>query len=384
VVKKVPQFLDEPKKAEYSRLRKERQALECKPDPSQELALSVHNCLHRPPDTNVLLRGNPHAPGPVAPPAFPEVLGVSTPAIPPADKTAKSSGRRTVLANWVASRENPLTARVIANRVWQGHFGRGIVASPNDFGKFGTGATHLELLDWLASELVDRGWKLKSLHKLILMSGTYRQSARATPDDLRVDPGNLLWGRFSMRRLSAEEVRDSVLAAAGKLDLRTGGPSVYPKLSKEVLAGLSMPESKSEWPTSPPEDENRRSVYVAVKRALQVPILGMHDQADTDSSCPARYTTTVPTQALGMLNGSFTNQAAADFAARVRREAPGLEGQVRRAIRLTTGRVPGDAEVKKDVAFVLQLQADAKLTEELALQQYCLLALNTNEFVYLD
>jgi hypothetical protein len=174
------------------------------------------------------------------------------------------------------------------------------------------------------------------------------------------------------------------LSAAGKLDLRVGGPSVYPKLSREVLAGLSMPDSKTEWPTSPPEDENRRSVYVAIKRALQVPILGTHDQADTDSSCPVRYTTTVPTQALGMLNGTFTNEAAAAFAARLRREAPDLEGQVRRAIRLTTGRVPGEDEVRKDVGFVRDLMGKANLREADALRQYCLLVINTNEFVYLD
>ncbi|MBO0698658.1 MAG: PSD1 domain-containing protein, partial [Zavarzinella sp.] len=384
VIRKVPEYLEEPKKAEYLRLRKQRAALERKPAPSQELALSVHNCLTRPPETNVLIRGNAHAPGALVRPAFPEVLGVPAPEIPAAGKDATSSGRRTVLANWVASRENPLTARVIVNRVWQGHFGRGIVASSNDFGKFGTGVTHPELLDWLASEFMDSGWKLKPLHKLILMSRTYQQSARATADALRIDPGNLLWGRFSMRRLTAEEVRDSILAVAGKLDLRFGGPSVYPKLSREVLAGLSMPDSKAEWPTSPPEDENRRSVYVAIKRALQVPILGTHDQADTDNSCPVRYTTTVPTQALGMLNGTFTNEAAAAFAARLRREAPDLESQVRRAIRLTTGRAPGDDEVKKDVGFVRELMQKANLREAEALRQYCLLVINANEFVYLD
>jgi Protein of unknown function (DUF1549)/Protein of unknown function (DUF1553)/Planctomycete cytochrome C len=384
VVKKVPEFLEEPKKAEYLRLLKERKALARKPDPSQELALSVHNCVARPPDTNVLMRGNPHAPGPVVRPAFPEVLGIALLAIPPAEKDAKTSGRRTVLANWIASRENPLTARVIVNRVWQGHFGRGIVGSSNDFGKFGTGATHPELLDWLASEFVDGGWKLKPLHKRIVMSRTYQQSARATPEAVRIDPGNLLWGRYSMRRLTAEEVRDSVLAVGGKLDLRASGPSVYPKLPREVLAGLSMPDSKTEWPTSAPEDENRRSIYVHTKRALQVPILGQHDQADTDSTCPVRYTTTVPTQALGMLNGAFTNEAASAFATRLQTESSDLEGQVRRAIRLTTGRVPGDEEVKKDVAFVRQLKEQANLTDERALQQYCLLAINTNEFVYLD
>jgi mono/diheme cytochrome c family protein len=384
VIQKVPEFLDEAKKAEYLRLKKERRDLERRPNPSQELALSVHNCVARPPDTKVLIRGNPHSPGAVVAPAFPTVLGAGTPRVTPEVPEAKTSGRRTALANWIASKDNVLTARVMVNRVWQGHFGRGIVASSNDFGKFGTGATHPELLDWLAAEFMASGWKLKPLHKLIVMSRTYRQAARATPAALRADPGNLLLGRFDMRRLTAEEIRDSVLYAAGKLDLRVGGPSVYPKLPPEVLAGLSMPNSRSEWPTSAPELENRRSIYVHTKRALQVPILGQHDQADTDSSCPVRYTTTVPTQALGMLNGEFTNEAAAAFAERLTDEAPDLDARVRRAIRLTTGRVPGEDELRQDVAFVRELQAKANLSEASALQQYCLLALNTNEFVYLD
>jgi len=310
------------------------------------------------------------------------VLGFSPPAIAVAAKDARSSGRRTVLANWITNRENPLTARVMVNRVWQGHFGRGIVASSNDFGKFGTGPTHPELLDWLATEFVDGGWKLKKLHKLILMSRTYQMSAKATPETLRLDPGNMLFGRFSMRRLTAEELRDSILATAGRLDLRTGGASIYPKIPEEVRAGLSMP--KAGWPTTPPDQENRRSIYIHVKRSLQVPILGQHDQADTDNSCPVRYTTTVPTQALGMLNGTFTNEAAAAFATRLKREAPDLEGRVRRAIRLTAGRDPANDEVTKDVAFIRDLQAKSSLTDVQALQQYCLLVLNTNEFVYLD
>jgi len=229
---------------------------------------------------------------------------------------------------------------------------------------------------------VDRGWNLKSLHKLILTSQSYQMSARASGDALRLDPGNMLFGRFSMRRLAAEELRDSILAISGQLDVRAGGPSIYPKIPEEVRAGLSMP--KVGWPTSPPDEENRRSVYIHLKRSLQVPILGQHDQADTDNSCPVRYTTTVPTQALGMLNGAFTNEAAGAFAERLRREASGLQAQIRRAIRLTTGRIPGDEEVKKDMAFVLEVKKKTNVSDERALQQYCLLVLNANEFVYLD
>ena len=153
---------------------------------------------------------------------------------------------------------------------------------------------------------------------------------------LRLDPGNMLFWRFPMRRLGAEEVRDSFLAVSGELNLKAGGPSVYPPISKEVLAGQSVPGQG--WTTSSPEESRRRSVYVHVKRSLQLPILAIHDQADTDSSCPVRYTTTVPTQALGMINGAFTNEQAAALAARIEREATDSAGRVRRAILLTTCR----------------------------------------------
>ncbi|HJZ89491.1 MAG TPA: DUF1549 and DUF1553 domain-containing protein, partial [Gemmataceae bacterium] len=382
VVLKVPDFLDDAQKKEYERLKKERTALENKPDPSGELALSVNHCAVRPPQTSVLIRGNPHAAGAAVEPAFPEVLGAVPLKLPDPPEGAKSSGRRTVLANWIASKDNPLTARVIVNRVWQGHFGRGLVGSSNDFGKFGTGVTHPELLDWLASEFMDSGWKLKSLHKLILMSRAYQMSSRATPEALRLDPGNLLFGRFGMRRLTAEEIRDSVLMVSGQLNLAAGGPSVHPKIPQAVLAGQSMPGHG--WPTSSPDQANRRSIYVHVKRSLQVPVLIQHDQPDSDGSCPVRYTTTVPTQALAMLNGEFTNEAAAAFATRLEKETLDLGARVRLAIRLTAGRLPGEEEVKKDVAFVRELMKKADLTETAALRQYCLLELNTNEFVYLD
>ncbi|HUR55030.1 MAG TPA: DUF1553 domain-containing protein, partial [Gemmataceae bacterium] len=169
---------------------------------------------------------------------------------------------------------------------------------------------------------------------------------------------------------------------SGSLNLKAGGPSVYPKIPKEVLAGQSVPGQG--WPTSPPEEGNRRSVYVHIKRSLQVPILVAHDQADTDSSCPVRYTTTVPTQALGLLNGEFANEQAAAFAKRLAKDSPELKAQVARAIRLTTGRTPTADEVAKDAAFVGELKAKHNLDDAKALAQYALLLLNANEFVYLD
>lgn len=385
VVLKVPGYLDAARKAGYEKLRRQLAALKKKPLPNQDLALSVNNCYVTPPKTHVLVRGNPGANGKEVSPGFPSVFGVPDPAIPAPGPGAKSSGRRTALANWLASTDNPLTARVMVNRVWQYHFGRGIVPTASDFGKFGEKPTHPELLDWLASEYMDGGWKLKRLHKLVMLSGTYRLSAAADDANLKADPANALRWRFDMRRLTAEEVRDTMLSAGGNLNLKAGGPSVYPKLSAEVLAGISFTNKKEHWPDSPPEEANRRSVYVFVKRSLQVPVLNAHDQADTDSPCPVRYTTTVPTQALGMLNGDFANEQAAALADRLAKEHPNdLPKQVARAVRLTTGRAPTADEVAKDVAFVTGMKAKHKLDDRTALTRYTLLTLNANEFVYLD
>ena len=380
VVRKVPKYLTEANAALYAVIKNERQTLEKKPMPHQELALSVNNCVVDPPQTHIMVRGLPRVKGAPVSPGFPEIIGKTEVSIPkPAGKT---SGRRIVLANWIASKENPSTARVMANRIWQGHFGRGIVATPNDFGKFGTPPTHPELLDWLASEFTAGDWKIKKLHKTILMSNTYRQSAVATDDGLKADPGNFLLGRFSMRRLTAEEVRDSVLAISGQLNLKAGGESVYPKIPKEILAGQSVPGSG--WPVSPREEGNRRSVYVHIKRSLQVPVLAAYDQADPDTSCPVRYTTTVPTQALGMINGEFTNEAATELAKRLTKESQGHDDQIRRAVKLATGRDATEAEVKADRAFIQKLQTEAKLSPADAFRQYCLMTLNLNEFVYVD
>ncbi len=370
-------------KEEYTALRKERIELEKKlAPPGQQLAMSVNNCDPRPPTTHLLVRGSPHAPGKEVQPGFPAVLGLPDPVIPPAKPGAKTSGRRTVLADWIASKENPFTARVFVNRVWQYHFGRGIVPSTNDFGKLGEQSTHPELLDWLASDFMDGEWKLKRLHKLIMMSSVYQLSSQADAENLKADPSNALLWRFNMRRLTGEEVRDSILTVSGSLNLKQFGPSTYPKIPKEVLAGQSVPGQG--WPVSPPEEANRRSVYAHVKRALRVPILVGFDQPDPDSSCPVRYVTTVPTQSLGLLNGEFANEQAVAFAKRLQKESPELTGQITRAIRLTTGRVPTADEVKKDVAFVTAIKEKHKLDDFAALTQFALLCLNANEFVYLD
>jgi hypothetical protein len=328
-------------------------------------------------ETHVLLRGNPNVPGEKVEPGVPEVLSAAAPTF------VSGPGKRRALADWLADRQNPRTARVMANRIWQYHFGRGIVPTPNDFGGLGEPATHPELLDWLAAELMDGGWHLKRMHRLILLSSAYRMASLGSKVELAADPANRWYWRFPMRRLTAEEVRDSILAVSGTLNVKAAGPSVFPPIPREVMAGQSVPGQG--WSTSPPAEAARRSVYVHIKRSLLVPIMATHDAADTDFSCPVRYTTTVPTQALGLLNGAFSNEQAVIFAARLSREAPGdLAGQVRMAIRLTTSREPSDKEVCKDVAFIKQLIMQSYLDAKIALNQYCLMVLNSNAFLYLD
>ncbi|MDB5320845.1 MAG: hypothetical protein JWN40_2476, partial [Phycisphaerales bacterium] len=292
---------------------------------------------------------------------------------------------RRVLAEWLASPQNPQTARVMVNRLWQHHFGRGIVRSPNDFGSIGDRPTHPELLEWLASEFVQQGWKLKAMHRTILLSNTYQMSSSASGSAaaLAKDPQNDLFWHFDMRRLEAEEVRDSILAVDGRLNLKMGGPGVFPTIPQAVLAGQSRPGDG--WGKSTPEEQARRSIYIHQKRSLIVPILESLDAADNDSSCPARFTTTQSTQALGMLNSEFTNEEAKILAARLRKEAGEKpEDQVRLALRLALCREPAKTDIDRGVKYMASLEQDLKAAPEVALNQFCLLVLNLNEFVYLD
>jgi len=352
--------------------------------------------------THILLRGLPQVKGDEVSAGVPEVLTPVSFALPEPTPVGESSGKRTALAAWLTDEQNPLTARVLANRLWQYHFGRGLVATSNDFGKLGELPTHPELLDWLAAELIRGEWRLKQMHRTIMLSSAYRQARaergtrnaelqtasgssalRAPSSALDVDPDNRLLWRFPPRRLTAEEVRDSMLAASGRLDLRVGGASVYPPIPREVLAGQSRPGDG--WPTTQGPEANRRSLYVHVKRSLQLPIMATHDQADTDGSCAVRYVTTVPTQALGLMNGEFSREQAAALAQRIAREVgDDAAARVRRAIALTTQRPPTDDEVRRDTEFVTALERDEKLSPTDAWNLYCLMCLNANEFFYLD
>lgn len=372
-------------KEEFNRFEKAKRALATvnKEKVHSEMVLAVTERGAVPPETFLLARGNPNVKGDLVEPGFIEVLNPPKPLIPAPAPGAKSSGRRTVLANWIASPTNQLTARVMVNRIWQHHFGRGLVRSPNNFGTQGDRPTHPELLDWLASEFVARGWSVKAMHRLIMTSQAYRASSRSNDAALRADPANDLLWRFDMRRLTAEEIRDSMLAVTGTLNLKMFGPGVFVDIPSEVMAGQSRPGKG--WGKSPPEEQSRRSIYIKVKRSLLTPILESFDVAETDRSAPVRFVTVQPTQALGMLNGNFQNEQAEVFATRLRREVGNdVTKQVRLGLQLVTTRPATEAEVQRSLGLITALRSQDNASAEVALKYFCLMALNLNELVYVD
>jgi len=230
---------------------------------------------------------------------------------------------------------------------------------------------------------VYRGWSMKSMHRLIMTSRAYRMGSQGDERALARDPENNLIWRFDMRRLTAEEIRDSILAVNGSLNLQMDGPGVYPPMPAEILATASRPGQA--WGESPPSQAARRSIYIHVKRSLLSPILETFDLADTDATCPVRFVTTQPTQALTMLNSKFINEQAAMFAQRVEHDAgPALHARVARALALVLTRMPEEQEIVEGVDLVQELQREENFTPEQAFASYCLVLLNLNEFVYLD
>ena len=368
----------------YNSLNKRRASLQASDPRGAMQVLCVKERGPSVPETHILIRGNAHAEGDVVAPGFPSVLDFDDPKIEPPPAGAKTSGRRRMLADWIASDENPLTARVIANRIWQYHFGRGIVRSSSDFGFQGDAPTHPRLLDWLANELVDGGWKMKQLHKKIMLSNAYQMSSIRDAKAYAADPQNHLFWRFDGRRLKAEEVRDSILAVNGSLNReKMYGPSIYEVIPREVLAGQSRPGSG--WGNSSPEDRARRSVYIHVKRSLITPMLSSFDFPEPDFTCPVRFVSTQPTQALGMLNSQMANEQAQVFAKYLEQQHPGdSAAQIELALRRVTQREPSEKEVLRGVRLLETLQQKHKLSPPPAMKQFCLTALNLNEFFYLD
>lgn len=316
--------------------------------------------------THLLHRGMAADPGPLVEPGFPRVLcaddRAAEPALPEAAPDARSTGRRSVLGAWIASPQNPLTARVIVNRVWQFHFGRGLVATPDDFGVQGQSPSHPELLDWLASTFMEEGWSLKRLHRRILNSYTWRMasspSAELAARAREVDPDNRLLWHQRPRRLDAEVLRDSILSVAGTLERAPGGRGFFPAMSAEALSGQSRPGEG--WEPDSELQRSRRSLYIFAKRTLPVPFLEVFDGPGS-ATLPVgkRSTTTVPTQALTLLNGELAGSAARHMARRVEREAGSSDAErVEHAFRLALARAPSEAESTLLLDYLVRTQAE--------------------------
>jgi hypothetical protein len=336
-----------------------------------------------------LHRGELNKPRQVVGPAFPAALvrADRRPDFPAASPTQ----RRAALARWLTAPDNTLTARVLVNRVWGWHFGQAIVRTPNDFGAQGEPPTHPELLDWLARDFRDHGWSLKRLHRLILLSRTYRMQSVAAGPGLAVDPENRLLWHFPRRRLEGEAIRDTMLACAGTLNLKPGGPPVVPPLSKQELTGLF--DAKEKWPVTPDAMEHqRRSVYLLVRRTFIYPLFAAFDAPEVMSSCPQRSRTVVPAQALALLNSPLARAQSVAFARRLLRERGDKpDDVVPRAWQLAFGRPATPTESERAQTFLRTRTTsvrrgfpDPAVSLETALADLCLALLNANEFLYVD
>lgn len=336
-----------------------------KQKPVEEFVRALTEVPGEVPTTFLHHRGDPDQPKqPVAPGGLiilDDCHPLRLPAQPPIGGT---TGRRLALADWLTDPRHPLTARVIVNRVWMHHFGRGLVGTPGDFGRLGDRPTHPELLDWLSSEFVTSGWSLKRLHRLILTSAAYRQSSARERAKDTADPDNRLLGRFPFRRLDAEAVRDGMLAVSGRMNAKSGGPPVPVKENDagQVVLGVDNRDGAGRFTTEvplPPGEDSRRSVYVQVRRTRPLAVLDTFDWATTEPNCEARTSSTATPQALMLMNGEFIIAQSEAFAERVRKEAGGdVSDQVARAWRLAYGHSPTAAELAAAVGF-LHDQAEA-------------------------
>jgi len=300
--------------------------------------------------TFLLRRGSLQNRGPEVQPGAPAVLASQALTFPEPARDAKSSGRRRTLAEWIGAPENVLTWRVLANRIWQHHFGQGIVSTPSNFGFNGARPSHPELLDFLAGQLVASGGRMKPVHKLIVLSATYRQSSRETEPGQRLDPQNTLLWRMNIRRMEAEVLRDSILAVSGKLNPQMGGAGIKPRIRADLLAA----SQRNKWPTLTTEGpaQWRRSIYIYVKRQLLMPMMELFDAPTTTDSAARRTESVVPTQALVLMNDEFVEDQAGFLAQRAAEQSEDLSRIVTRMYALAMSRPPGDVRLQQAVAFV--------------------------------
>ena len=369
------------KLAENDKLRKElgaeRKNMDAHP-PAVEFAYGIQDGEAK--DEKVHKRGEAFNLGDEAPRRFLQVLGGQP--LPKAVRDQKGSGRLE-LARWLCDAKNPLTARVMANRVWQFHFGKGLVATSSDFGKQGARPTHPELLDWLAARLVEGGWSIKKLHKLMMLTQTYQLAADGAPENMTVDPGNDYLWRYARQRLDAEAIRDAMLFVAGNLDRTPGAEQPFPP--------------RNNWnytqhdPFNAVYPSNKRSVYLMQQRIKKHPFLALFDGADSNTPTNVRALSTTPIQALFMMNDPFVHEAGARFADRLMQENPGNAARVSRAVRLAFGRDARADEVTRGLDFIAEYAARAKASplpleriEPLAWAAYARVLMSSNEFLFVE
>lgn len=400
-----PKKLKGEQKARYDELQKELANFDhLKPEPLPT-ALAIRDAGADAPATYRLATGNFRNPLEQVAPGFPEFLGLSEPQVPISLSERQSTGRRSALVAWLTRRDHPLTARVLVNRLWQHHFGVGIVPTANDFGVMGESPTHPELLDWLAVEFIERGWSMKAIHRLIVTSAAYQQSSFVDPDSpmqqraTKEDLGNQLLWHFRRRRLDGESIRDALLQVSGQLNTRMYGPSAKPELPQGLKSTYAWKADDK------PEDRNRRSIYVFARRNLRLPLLEVFDLPDMHNSTARRTNTTTAQQALALLNAEFVLEQSRHWAGKLLQESDGNDERFVNAAYLDAyGRKPDLDELHAATDFLSKqattASADGQKIEDrllpipvaesldrarlVALVDFCHALLISNEFLHVD
>ncbi len=368
----VSKSMKAPVKEQWQTMMKQMSEYDKQKPPTLPTAMTCTDVGSIAPPTHLLKRGDWQKPDAEVAPGY---LSAIDDRIADLKSAGSTTGRRAALANWIAKPDNPLATRTIVNRIWQTHFGRGLAAIPNDLGAQGDKPTHPELLDWMANRLSKDGWSLKKLHRLIVTSSAYRQTAGWSEQAAKIDPENKLLWRMPRRRLDAESLRDSLLAVSGQLSLQEGGPSVYPELPAELKAA-----AKNWKPSATEAERNRRSVYIAVRRNLRYPLLAAFDAPDASETCGKRYATMTAPQALMLLNDVVVQEMAKRFATRLQKEsANDVDKQIDLVYRLALARNPDPSERSSMKRFV-----EGATNREAAIVDLCHAVLNLNEFLFAE